>query len=249
MSEMEATLLAIVGATFLLAGFVKGVIGLGLPTVSLALLTATLGLQPAIALMLIPSLVTNLLQGFSGGHLRAVLRRIWPFLTCATVAIWFGAMALARLDPAFLSGLLGLLLIAYAALGLGRVQLTLPARLEPAAGIVFGTTNGVLSGMTGSFTVPGVLYLQAIGLQRDQLIQAMGLLFSLSTLGLAVALGGQNLLRADLGVLSAVALLPALLGMELGRRLRHRLSEARFRQVFLLGLLALGLYLAGRSLL
>ena len=199
--------------------------------------------------MLIPSLVTNLLQGFSGGQLRAVLRRTWPFLTCATAAIWFGAMALVRLDPAFLSGLLGLLLIAYAGLGLGRLQLTLPARLEPFAGIAFGATNGVLSGMTGSFTVPGVLYLQAIGLQRDQLIQAMGLLFSLSTLGLAVALGGQNLLRADLGVLSAVALLPALLGMELGRRLRHRLSEARFRQVFLLGLLALGLYLAGRSFL
>ena len=103
--------------------------------------------------------------------------------------------------------------------------------------------------MTGSFTVPGVLYLQASGLQRDELIQAMGLLFSLSTLGLAVALGGQNLLRADLGLLSAAALLPALLGMELGRRLRHRLSEARFRQVFLFGLLALGLYLAGRSFL
>ncbi|WP_119165901.1 sulfite exporter TauE/SafE family protein [Algihabitans albus] len=246
---MEAGLLALVGATFLLAGFVKGVIGLGLPSISLALLTATLGLQPAIALMLVPSLATNLLQGLTGGHLRGVLRRIWPFLLCATATIWFGAMALTRIDPAVLSGLLGLLLVAYAAVGLGRLQITLSAKLEPFAGIVFGTTNGLLSGMTGSFTVPGVLYLQASGLERDQLIQAMGLLFSLSTLGLAVALGGQNLLRADLGALSAAALLPALLGMELGRRLRHRLSEAVFRRVFLLALLGLGLYLAGRNLL
>ena len=246
---MEPALLSLVGGTFLLAGFVKGVIGLGLPTVSLALLTATLGLQPAIALMLVPSLVTNLLQGLSGGHLRVVVKRTWPFLLCATATIWVGALALTRIDTAILSGLLGLLLIVYAAIGLGRVGFALPARLEPFTGIAFGTANGLLSGMTGSFTVPGVLYLQASGLERDQLIQAMGLLFSLSTLALAVALGGQNLLSVDLGLLSAAALLPALLGMELGRRLRHRLSEALFRKIFLFGLLALGLYLAGGGFL
>ena len=58
---------AIVCATFLFAGWVKGVVGLGLPTIALALLAATVGLKEAIALMLIPSMVTNLWQGLAGG--------------------------------------------------------------------------------------------------------------------------------------------------------------------------------------
>ena len=101
--------------------------------------------------------------------------------------------------------------------------------------------------MTGSFVFPEVLYLQAIGLPRDALIQAMGMLFTASTVALAIALGGRNLITAELGVLSVAAILPAMLGMVLGRRLRVRLSEVAFRRVFFCALLALGLTIAARS--
>jgi hypothetical protein len=70
---------ALVAATFFIAGGVKGVIGLGLPSVSLALLTATLGLYEAMAILLVPSFVTNLWQAVVGGELRAILARTWPF--------------------------------------------------------------------------------------------------------------------------------------------------------------------------
>src|SRR5690606_40288694 len=131
-------------------------------------------------------------QALSGGHGRAVLARIWPFLVMATATIWLGALALTRVDAALLSGLLGLLLVAYAAIGLCGIRIAVPAGHEGWAGPVFGATNGVLTGMTGSFVVPGVMFLQAIGLPRDELVQAMGMLFTLSTLGLAVALGGNG---------------------------------------------------------
>ena len=60
--------LILVGLTFVLAGGVKGVIGLGLPTVSLAILTATLGLHSAMALLVAPSLVINVWQALVGGN-------------------------------------------------------------------------------------------------------------------------------------------------------------------------------------
>lgn len=240
--------LALIAAVFLLAGCVKGVIGLGLPTVSLALLTATIGLQPAMALLLVPSFITNLWQAFSGGHGRVILRRMWPFLLTAVAAIWIGAQALTRVDLSLLSALLGALLVAYGALGLSRPQISIPEPWEVWLGPLVGTVNGVLTGMTGSFVVPGVLYLQAIGLPRGVLIQAMGILFAASTAGLAAALGGQNLLTAELGSLSAVAVVPALLGMWAGQRLSRRISEPAFRRVFLISLILLGLYIIGRSL-
>ncbi len=241
------TLLAI-ACTFLIAGTVKGVIGLGLPTVSLALLTVAVGLPQAMALLLVPSFVTNLWQALVGGEAMAILRRLWPFLLMATVTVWLGAAALTRVDLSLLSALLGALLVTYAATSLVGFRLTVTARQEPWLGPLVGTANGVLTGMTGSFVVPGVLFLQAIGLPRDMLIQAMGLLFTASTLALAVALQGNALLTMELGTLSAAALLPAILGMVIGQRIRRRLPEETFRKVFFAALLALGVYIIARAL-
>lgn len=241
------TLFAIV-ATFLIAGLVKGVIGLGLPTVSLALLTVALGLPNAMALLLIPSFVTNLWQACAGGNGATILRRLWPFLLMATVTVWLGATALTRVDLALLSALLGVILIAYAATSLAGFRVAIPSRQEIWVGPLVGSANGILTGMTGSFVVPGVLFLQAIGLPRDMLVQAMGMLFTLSTLALAAALQGNRLLTGELGALSAMALVPAVVGLALGQRVRRRLSEQRFRRVFFVALLLLGAYIVAGAL-
>jgi hypothetical protein len=230
-------------ATFLLAGTVKGVIGLGLPTVSLAILTVAFDLQTAMALLLAPSLVTNLWQASLGGHGRKLLLRLWPFLLCATFAVWIGAMALTSLDVALLSALLGLLLAIYASTSLAGMKILLTVPRERWVGPFAGLINGVLTGMTGSFVVPGVMYLHAIGLAREQLTQAMGMLFTLSTLALALALGNHQLLNAEQLLTSSVAVLPAVAGMLLGQRIRRAIAEAVFRRLFFLSLLALGAYI------
>lgn len=235
--------IAAITATFLLAGAVKGVIGLGLPTVSLGLLTAVLDLPTAMALLIVPSFTTNLWQAVVGNNGRAILRRIWPFLLMATATVWIGATALTRLDLSLLSGLLGALLVAYAGVNLTGVRLSISAQQEVWAGPILGIANGVLTGMTGSFVVPGVMFLQAIGLSRDMLVQAMGMLFMASTIALALALQGNNLLTTQLNIVSVAALLPAILGMIVGQRIRQRLSEARFRKVFFIAILLLGGYI------
>ena len=240
-------MLGLVAATFALAGTVKGVIGMGLPTVSLAILTATVGLHAAMALLIVPSFVTNLWQALAGGHARAVIARTGAFLACATLTVWVGALALGRVDVRGLSALLGVLLIAYGGAGLLRLR----PRVSPAAerwlGPLTGVTNGVLTGMTGSFVVPGVLYLQALGMSRDMLIQAMGMLFTVSTLALAVALGGQRLITLEVGLVSVGAVAPALLGMLLGQRLRRRLSEDGFRRAFFASVSVIGAYIVVRA--
>ncbi len=241
------TLLTVTG-TFLIAGTVKGVIGLGLPTVSLALLAVVLGLPEAMGLLLVPSAATNLWQALVGGQLGGILRRLWPFLVMATVTVWIGAIALTRVDLAWLSALLGGLLVLYAVISLAGIQLEISERQERWVGPVLGAVNGLFTGMTGSFVVPGVLYLQAIGLGRDMLVQAMGVLFTVSTLALALALRGNGLLSAELGVLSAAALIPAVAGMALGRRIRSALPEDRFRRVFFLALLILGSAIVAKAI-
>jgi len=240
---IDVTTLLIIFGTFLLAGTVKGVIGLGLPTVSLAILTVAFDLPQAMALLLVPSFVTNLWQAMVGGHARTLIKRLWLFFGTATCMVWVGALALTRVDLSMLSALLGALIAAYAAISLLGVRLNITPEKEAWTGPVLGTINGVLTGMTGSFVVPGVMFLQSIGLSRDMLIQAMGILFTLSTLALGVALGGNDLLKSDQGVMSATGLLPAIVGMMLGQRIRAKLSEASFRKVFFIALLITGVYI------
>ncbi len=247
-SMWEADLLAIIVVAFLLAGLVKGLVGMGLPTVALALLATMIDLKEAIPLVLIPSLATNLLQALTGGALRAILARLWALLLAATVCIWVGAGLLVGLDARLLSGLFGILLATYALVSLTTPQVPAPGRHERWLSPVIGGLTGVVTGLTGSFVFPSVLYLQALGLPRDQLIQAMGIVFMVATLALGASLAGHSLLAPQSGLFSAVALAPALLGMLAGQRLRRRFSEQRFRQLFFLALIGLGAYLASAAL-
>ncbi len=242
------TIIAVAGI-FFLAGTVKGVIGLGLPTVSLGLLAAVIDLTTAMALLIVPSFVTNLWQALIGGNGRVILLRIWPFLLMATATVWLGATALNRVDLSLLSGLLGGLLVAYSIINLAGIHIEISAEQEVWSGPLLGACNGILTGMTGSFVIPGIAFLQGIGLPRDMLVQAMGILFTVSTVALAMALHSNSLLTTQLQVISAAALIPATVGMVAGQRIRRRLSQERFRQILFLAMLVLGTYIIVKAAL
>ena len=243
----NAESIAIVTAVFLIAGLVKGIVGMGLPTVSLGLLALAFGAKEAIALMLVPSLMTNIWQGVVGGYFVVLLKRLWSLLAMVCIGVWFGAGLLERADAAYISGGLGLILVVYAAISLMTPQVGSPGHRETWLSPVMGGVNGILTGLTGTFVIPGVPYLQALGLDRIALVQAMGILFTTSTIALAVSLSGHDLLPRDLGLLSAIALAPALAGMAGGQWLRHRISEALFRTILYWSLALLGVYLAARA--
>jgi uncharacterized membrane protein YfcA len=233
----------IIAAAFLLAGLVKGVTGLGMPTVSLAILTAALGLKPAMALLLVPAFVTNVWQALVGGHLGAILRRLWPLLLPLCLTTWLGVSVLARARSDLLAGLLGLAVLVYAVTGLTRIELPPPGRREGWLTPLVGAASGLLNGMTGAFVVPGVLYLQSLGLPREAFIQAMGVLFATSVTALAASLGNLQLLSPELALMSAGAVVPALVGMGLGQIVRRRLSDEVFRRIFFSALLLIGGYI------
>ena len=240
---MDAVSLTFVMATFLLAGGVKGVVGLGLPTVSIALLSATLGIEAALPLLLIPSFVTNVWQGAVGGHALALLRRFGIALALIPLAIGFAYHFVFVEAPQAMNRVLGAALLAYALLGLRAVRFAVPARAEPVLTPVVGVVNGLITGVTGTFVIPVVMYLEALGLDRDEIVQMMGITFSISTAALVVALMMHDAYRFDAGVVSAAAVVPAIAGMALGARLRARLTPAAFRKWLLVGLGVVGLKL------
>jgi uncharacterized membrane protein YfcA len=245
---MALSTLVFVALVFVLAGFTKGVIGLGLPTVAMGLLALVLPAAQAAAILILPSLFTNVWQMLDGPHLPGLLRRLWPFNLAACLGTWLGAALLSGVGGRHGGLALGLALIAYAVSGLAAWKIAVPRPAEPAAGPLAGLLTGAITAATGVFVIPAVPYLQAIGLQKDELVQALGLSFTVSTLALAAALAGVDAFTADTMVPSLIAVVVALAAMRLGQAVRARLGPQAFRLCFFSGLLGLGACLALRGL-
>ncbi|HEY8383006.1 MAG TPA: sulfite exporter TauE/SafE family protein [Microvirga sp.] len=233
-------------ATFLLAGFVKGVIGLGLPTIAVGLLSMVMLPAQAAAILIVPSFVTNVWQ-VKGAGLAVILRRLWTMM----LGICVGTLATAGL----LSGeanqsavvALGVALVAYALVGLTGLRIRVPASHEVWLSPLVGVTTGAITGVTGVFVIPAVPYLQALGFDKDELIQALGVSFLVSTIAMAFSLASGGTFGISTLGLSSLALLPALAGMVIGQVARSRVGATTFKRCFFVGLLGLGMHLAVRN--
>jgi uncharacterized membrane protein YfcA len=249
MSDLSLSLLVAVAATFFVAGIVKGVTGMGLPTVAMGVLGALISPLAAASLLIVPSFVTNVWQLLAGPQVTALMRRLWPMMLAIVMGTMLGSSWLASGDTRFTTVALGGALVVYSGYTLFARQFRIPQRLERWLSPAIGATTGMITGGTGVFVIPAVPYLQALGLGKDELVQALGLSFTASTIALAAGLGARGIFRLDNLTLSVLAVLPALGGMWAGQIVRNRISPGTFRRGFLVCLLLLGVEMALRALL
>ena len=246
---MDLFTLGLIALVFLSAGAVKGISGMGLPTFSIALLGLFMPTATAAALMLLPSLLTNVAQCL-GPHARALARRLWPlWLLLVLATVWSPLPDLGSAGSGARIAL-GAVLIVYGSWGLARAGLPEPGRWALPVGGIAGALSGVLTAATGVFVMPMVPYLQSLRLEKAEMIQALGLSFLLATLALAVRLGPQAVFSGATVPLAghAVALLAAFAGLWGGAALRQRLPLSVFQRALYSVFVALGVLMLARAL-
>lgn len=246
---MDPLILGTAAIAFLVAGLVKGAIGLGLPTTSVAILSTVVDLRVAVPLIVVPAVVTNLWQAARGGMLPALLKRYWLMNSAVVVGTWLGAVLLFILNPSVLLTVLGVFVCVYALFNLFAVSFTLPARSERPLSPIVGLTSGLLTGTTGSVGMPVAIFLDALGVEKDRYVRAIALSFMISATILGVALIEQGGMSRTQALISSISLVPAFLGMYIGSRLRNRLSQDRFRACVMIFLLIIGVNLLRKALL
>ncbi|WP_342709282.1 sulfite exporter TauE/SafE family protein [Bradyrhizobium sp. B124] len=242
-------LLIFIAFAFLLAGFVKGTLGLGLPTVAMGLLATTMAPGQAIAIVIVPAIVTNIWQTFVGPYLHDILKRLWPLMLGTVVGIWINAGLLTGPYAAYGTVVLGALLVIYAIVGLSRFNFKVRRRDEKWIGGIVGVITGLISAATGVQVIPSMPFMQAIGMERDELVQALGVFFTTATIALAFNLTASGLLTAATALPGAVAMVASFIGMFIGQAVRTRMQPDVFRRWFLIAMILLGIYLAGSALL
>lgn len=242
------TSLTLVFFVFVLAGLVKGVIGMGLPTIAIGLLGLIIAPVEAAAMLVLPSLITNIWQLICGPSFLILLKRFKTLLLGICCGTPFGVSFIVSGHTAIVTAGLGIVLMAYGLYGLSQARLNVSKRSESRASPLIGFVTGILSGATGIAALPAAPYYTALELKRDDLIQALGLSFTVASLALAIGLLVTGEFEMEIATTSLLALVPALLGMFIGQALRKKIPQEQFRRYFFFSLLFLGSYTSFRAL-
>ena len=232
---------------FFAAAFVKGVTGLGFSTVCLALMVTVLGLPASLPLVIVPSLASNAVVMVDAGGFRPTVGRFWPLYLALLPGVAAGLWLLADDGAALGTLVLGAVLAGYALFGLGKPGLRLPSHLERPLAVPVGLLTGTVNGLTGSQIMPVLPYLFALPLTPAGFVQAINISFTLCSLVMAAGLARIGVMTWMTAAISLLGLVPVLLGIRLGGRLRSRLSPDTFRRVVLILLLVLGTQLILRA--
>jgi uncharacterized membrane protein YfcA len=244
----EFTLAMFIAAVFLLAGGIKGVLGLGLPTVGMGLLSIVMTPAQAAGILVIPALVTNIWQVASGPTLLALLRRFALMIVATVIGTFSTVEFLTTSSGSTATGALGAVLVAYGTYGLVGARLQIRPRWERWLSPLVGFGTGMLNGATGVFVIPAAPYLTSLRLDKEELVQTVGINAFICPLALAAALMVHGELRIEVAGSWVVALVFSLAGMYVGQVVRQRTAEQVFRRAFFIGLLALGTYMCLRGL-
>ena len=246
-----------VAGVFVLAGLVKGTIGLGLPTIAMGLLVLAMPPVEAAAVLILPSLVTNVWQMLAGPRLAQTLRRLWPMMVgiCGGTFAGVGLMPRGPIAPVMRPWASELPLIAYAASGLAPGRAAAPRADRPLILPMSAPTGGVVGDYRPDHRAP-----PASRWSRRLLICRRSVSRGTSWCRRWASPSRSRLWRWRLHWPASTPLRPTSScrrcwpssfpwpACGLAKRCALRLRPQTFRLCFFVGLLALGAYLALRGL-
>lgn len=232
--------LLLIALVFCCAGTVKGVTGIGLPTVSVAILSQVIPPHEAIAYVVFPILLTNFWQVLRSGAGLQTIRKFAVLISCLVVTLLITTSFTASVSTDQLMTMIGAVVILFAVLNIFKAPITLPDRFDRFGQVATGVSSGVLGGLTSLWAPPVVTYLLARRTDPDEFVQAAGMFLFLGGFPLLIGYWNAGLLNATTAPTSALMILPALLGFSLGEMIRKRLNPDLFRSIVLWLFLVMG---------
>ena len=246
----EPAMLALITGVFIIAGIVKGTTGIGLPTAAVGMMSQVIDPRQAIAMVVFPSLLSNMWQMWRSGRVGEVLRRYWLYIVCLMSLIALVSLTLtARVETGTLVLILGCVVILFSVSSLVWQPPFLPQKYDKAGQAVAGVASGVLGGLTAIWAPAMVSYLMARRVAKDDFVAATGVMIFMGTLPLIGGFWSTGLITGASAGVSIAMVLPALAGFTVGEALRRRLDAERFRKVVLLVFLVMGLNLIRKAVL
>lgn len=227
----------------LAAGTVKGIAGLGLPTVAISLMVFFFDAHQALGLIVLPLLFSNLLQAWQSGQFRWVLTNFWPFLVAIALTIYIASSFASQVNERVIYILIAFGIALFLISQKNLPQLKLENKRHSLYAIFAGSLAGALGGLTTVWGPPTVIYLRILGLNKEEFVRAAGWMFLIGGIPLTIGYWHGGILSKELVPVGLLGSIFAMLGVTVGKQFRPRISEQRFVFIIdvILALMALNL--------
>ncbi len=244
---LTATDVLILAVAFILGGFIKGIVGLGLPMIAVPLISLVFDPRTAIAAMILPIMGANFIQAKSGGDMAEITLRFRWLLIPMVIGSILGAAVITsvKLDHAAL--ILGGLVSVFALTTLAGWQPQLPTGVDRTLRPVIGMISGLIGGMSSFFAPTVAPYFFTLGLDKNTFIRAMGVTFLLGEAPLFIGLALTGFAPPAIWALSAIGWATVAVSMTLGAKLRQRIPQKHFMTLVGVMLLVIGLNMIRRA--
>lgn len=246
-SAVTTEVLVLAGFVFLLAGTVKGILGIGLPTISISMLAQFVDPRVAIAFLLLPALITNTWQIYRGGQIVRSAVMLWPFVTIMAVVMFIASMFAARASSSGLTLGIGVMVVLWTVTSFIKAPPPIPAHLERPIQFFLGALSGLMGGLTAIWSPPMVIYLLSLKCDKEDFVRFTGFMILCGTVPLTIGYVLNGLLDKPLAIASALMIVPTLLGFSVGEYLRQYLGGQQFQKAVLLLFFLMGLNLIRRA--
>ncbi|MEO0635463.1 MAG: sulfite exporter TauE/SafE family protein [Pseudomonadota bacterium] len=246
--EFTPLLIAAIGVVFLLAGTIKGTVGIGLPAASVGMMALFLPPKVAITLVVVPIVIVNVWQYWTAGDRIGALRRYWLFIAAMLPTLFVMTFVTAQVDGRTIALVLGLVVVAFAATNLFFSPPALPMRFDRPAQVLGGFGAGVFGGLTSVWAPPIMIYMLARRVEKDEFVRGCGVVFAAGSVPLFLGFVWNGLLQGSTALVSTAMVVPALVGFAVGARLRQHIDSDRFRTIVLVLFLLIGVNLLRRAL-
>ena len=245
MEALPLSILAACIAVTLVAGVIKGAVGFAMPLVMVSGIGMLLDPQTTVAAIILPIVATNLVQTFRTGIAPAIeaAREHWLYLLLVSLAILGFGQLLPRVDTRTFSLILGVPVTILSLVQLAGWHPHIPQGRERAAEVIAGLLSGALGGLAGTWGPTTVLYLLALDVPKRKSVIVQGVIYGTGSIALLAAHLISGVLNPRTAPLSALLLVPALIGIWFGLRVQDRLDPVRFRRWTLIVLAVAGLNL------
>ena len=241
-------LIALLTVSLVIAGLVKGVIGVGMPVVAFPLLSMLVDVPTAVMLLSVPLVLSNIPQALEGGLVMQTLWSLAPVLVGMVPGVWIGVAVLVNIDPAAAKIVAGTVVIFVAALTLLAPKLQIKQRLVGPVGLGAGFCGGLLGGIAALSGPLVIIFLLAKGLSGRAFTKEASMFLVVSSVLLASALTSSPRFDWRDVLISTLATVPVAAGMLVGQKLRDAVPADAFKKLVVLAVLLSGAQLVWKGM-
>ena len=222
---------------YFIGGITQGILGVGLITVVISLLSFVVDVKETIALVIIPTIITGFFQMINGSNLKVIIKDTKYFLVFSTLIIVPGVFLLNVLESDLILIFIAILLFMNSSLSLSNRVVAIPNHQNSIIQLLTGSLNGFIIGLTSIYTMPFVFLLQSLKYNKEKTVQFMGLAFLLYSSMQFISFSYIKLISINTIFPSLIVTLPVIIGFLLGKKIRSFISEKLFKKLFYLMLL------------